>query len=260
MHALRPTACIAEGRAAARRRRPPPSRATTRSIPASRTRSGSSAARRRRRRQPEISVRRVTPGYFRTMARAARARTPLHRCRSHERAAGRAHQRSRGAPLFRRAGAARQADQLLGGQSDHRGRHRQRAVPGTRGGSRRSRPTRRSIRRRPPMVPACSSCARAAIRRALIASVRGVIREQDPALAVFGLEPFAETVSRSVARAPLHHARARTPGVGGARPGRDRRPRRAELQRGRADARDRHPHGARRAAVWRAHGSSSRKA
>jgi putative ABC transport system permease protein len=34
---------------------------------------------------------------------------------------------------------------------------------------------------------------------ALIASVRGVIREQDPALAVFGLEPFAETVSRSVA-------------------------------------------------------------
>ena len=35
--------------------------------------------------------------------------------------------------------------------------------------------------------------------RALIASVRGVIREQDPALAVFGLEPFAETVSRSVA-------------------------------------------------------------
>ena len=35
--------------------------------------------------------------------------------------------------------------------------------------------------------------------KALIASVRGVIREQDPALAVFGLEPFAETVSRSVA-------------------------------------------------------------
>ena len=29
--------------------------------------------------------------------------------------------------------------------------------------------------------------------------MRGVIREQDPALAVFGLEPFAETVSRSVA-------------------------------------------------------------
>ena len=31
------------------------------------------------------------------------------------------------------------------------------------------------------------------------ASVRGAIREQDPQLAVFGLEPFAETVSRSVA-------------------------------------------------------------
>ena len=29
--------------------------------------------------------------------------------------------------------------------------------------------------------------------------MRGAIREQDPALAVFGLEPFAETVSRSVA-------------------------------------------------------------
>ena len=35
--------------------------------------------------------------------------------------------------------------------------------------------------------------------RALIASVRRVIREQDAALAVFGLEPLAETVSRSVA-------------------------------------------------------------
>jgi putative ABC transport system permease protein len=35
--------------------------------------------------------------------------------------------------------------------------------------------------------------------KALIASVRGVIREQDPALAVFGLEPFTDTVSRSVA-------------------------------------------------------------
>ena len=35
--------------------------------------------------------------------------------------------------------------------------------------------------------------------KALVASVRGVIREQDPALAVFGLEPFTETMSRSVA-------------------------------------------------------------
>jgi putative ABC transport system permease protein len=35
--------------------------------------------------------------------------------------------------------------------------------------------------------------------KSLIASVRGVIHEQDPALAVFGLEPFTETVSRSVA-------------------------------------------------------------
>jgi putative ABC transport system permease protein len=34
---------------------------------------------------------------------------------------------------------------------------------------------------------------------ALVSSVRGVIRQQDPALAVFGLEPFQETMSRSVA-------------------------------------------------------------
>ena len=34
---------------------------------------------------------------------------------------------------------------------------------------------------------------------ALVASVRGAIREQDPALAVFALEPFVETVSRSTA-------------------------------------------------------------
>jgi putative ABC transport system permease protein len=33
----------------------------------------------------------------------------------------------------------------------------------------------------------------------LVATVRGAIREQDPALAVFGLEPFVDTVSRSVA-------------------------------------------------------------
>ena len=33
----------------------------------------------------------------------------------------------------------------------------------------------------------------------LISGVRGAIRQQDPALAVFGLEPFQETVSRSVA-------------------------------------------------------------
>ncbi len=33
----------------------------------------------------------------------------------------------------------------------------------------------------------------------LVSSVRGAIREQDPALAVFGLEPFGETVSRSIA-------------------------------------------------------------
>jgi putative ABC transport system permease protein len=34
---------------------------------------------------------------------------------------------------------------------------------------------------------------------ALVSGIRGAIREQDPALAVFGLEPFAETVSRSIA-------------------------------------------------------------
>jgi predicted permease len=33
----------------------------------------------------------------------------------------------------------------------------------------------------------------------VIASVRGAIRDQDPALAVFGLEPFVDTVSRSMA-------------------------------------------------------------
>jgi putative ABC transport system permease protein len=33
----------------------------------------------------------------------------------------------------------------------------------------------------------------------IVSAVRGAIREQDPALAVFGLEPFSETMSRSVA-------------------------------------------------------------
>jgi putative ABC transport system permease protein len=34
--------------------------------------------------------------------------------------------------------------------------------------------------------------------RSILPTVRAAIREQDPALAVFGLEPFAETVSRSM--------------------------------------------------------------
>ena len=58
---------------------------------------------------------------------------------------------------------------------------------------------RRSIRRRRPTAPACCSCGPSGDPAAVVASVRGAIREQDPALAVFGLEPFDETVSRSIA-------------------------------------------------------------
>ena len=58
---------------------------------------------------------------------------------------------------------------------------------------------RRSIRRHRLTAPACCSCARLGDPRALVSSVRGAIREQDAQLAVFGLEPFTDTVSRSVA-------------------------------------------------------------
>ncbi len=148
--------------------------------------------------QPEISVRRVTPGYFRTMS------VPLLRGRllsdadhttappvlliNEARPAGSSPGRSRSAsrsPSGARTGRLSESSAT----SASRGSRKRRRSPFT----------RRSIRRRRPTAPARSSCGPRAIRKALIASVRGVIREQDPALAVFGLEPFAETVSRSVA-------------------------------------------------------------
>ena len=45
----------------------------------------------------------------------------------------------------------------------------------------------------------CCSCGRLAIRSPSAAAVRDIIRERDPALAVFALEPLDRTVSRSVA-------------------------------------------------------------
>ena len=75
---------------------------------------------------------------------------------------------------------------------------RQRALPGARG----SAPI--AVYAPLDQAPSANGAGALLVRtsgdpKALIASVRGVIREQDPALAVFGLEPFTDTVSRSVA-------------------------------------------------------------
>ncbi len=150
------------------------------------------------RNQPEISVRRVTPGYFRTVG------VPLVRGRFladsdtttappvvviNETAAKRFFENQD--PLGKRIafwGATRTIVGIIGSERFH------------------------GLTEPPPIAvyapldqaPSANGAGVLLVRTSgdpssLVSSVRGAIREQDPGLAVFGLEPFTETVSRSVA-------------------------------------------------------------
>ena len=146
---------------------------------------------------PEISVRRVTPGYFATMG------VPLVRGRLLRDADTTA---SAAVVLINEAAARRFFDghEPLGKQIDFWGSAR--TVVGVVGDER-----FHGIDAAPPpavyaplaQTPSANGSGALLVRTdrdpaALVAGIRGAFRQQDPALAVFGLEPFAETVSRSV--------------------------------------------------------------
>jgi putative ABC transport system permease protein len=148
--------------------------------------------------QPEISVRRVTSGYFRTMG------VPLVRGRLLADSDGTT------APpvvLLNEAAAQRFFDQQdpLGKRINFWGANR--TIVGIVGNER-----FHGLAEAPPIAlyapleqaPSANGAGVLLVRTsgdpsALAGSVRGVVREQDPALAVFGLEPMVETVSRSIA-------------------------------------------------------------
>jgi putative ABC transport system permease protein len=147
--------------------------------------------------QPEISVRRVTSGYFRTME------VPLVRGRL---LAESDHTTAPPVLLINEAAARRffAGQEPLGKQINFWGVNR--TIVGVIGNER-----FQGLEEAPPIAvyapldqaPSADGSGALLVRtsgdpEALIASLRGVIREQDPALAVFGLEPLAITVSRSV--------------------------------------------------------------
>ena len=151
--------------------------------------------------QPEISIRRVTAGYFRTMAVPLCAGRRLTDRRHH---------------ATRRRQSSSSTKPRRGGSSTDRNRSARRSTSAARRArssassatsDSRGWPRRPRSRRMLPLdqAPSVNGAGVLLVRtigdpKALVATVRGVIREQDPALAVFGLEPFAETtVSRSVA-------------------------------------------------------------
>ena len=149
-------------------------------------------------RQPEISVRRVTPGYFRTMG------VPLVRGRF---LTASDHTAAPPVLLINEAAARRFFDgqESIGKQINFWGANR--TIVGVIGNER-----FQGLTEAPPIAvyapldqaPSANGGGALLVRTsgdptALIASVRAAIREQDPALAVFGLEPLVETVSRSVA-------------------------------------------------------------
>ncbi len=148
--------------------------------------------------QPEISVRRVTSGYFRTMG------VPLVRGRLLADS-----DTTNAAPvvLINEAAARRffANQEPLGKQISFWGS--QRTIVGIVGNER-----FHGLADAPPIAlyapldqaPSANGSGALLVRTStdpstLVSSVRGAIREQDPALAVFGLEPFGETVSRSIA-------------------------------------------------------------
>jgi putative ABC transport system permease protein len=150
------------------------------------------------RNQPEISVRRVTPGYFRTVG------VPLVRGRLL------ADSDNTTAPpvvVINETAAKRFFDnqEPLGKQIGFWGANR--TIVGIIGSER-----FHGLTEAPPIAvyapldqaPSATGAGVLLVRTNgdpanLVSSVRGAIREQDPGLAVFGLEPFTETVSRSVA-------------------------------------------------------------
>jgi putative ABC transport system permease protein len=145
--------------------------------------------------QPEISVRRVTPGYFRTMG------VPL--------VSGRLlvdSDTADSAPVIviNQAAARRffLKDDPVGRQIGYWGRAR--TIVGVVGNERFQGLTEApAIALYSPLDQGPSPTGALLVRTAgdparLAGSVRAAIREIDPALAVFGLEPFTETVSRSV--------------------------------------------------------------
>jgi putative ABC transport system permease protein len=148
--------------------------------------------------QPEISVRRVTPGYFQTMG------VPLLRGRL---LADSDHTAAPAVLLVNDAAARRffEGQDPIGRQINFWGVNR--TIVGVIGNERfQGLAEAAPIAVYAPLdqAPSANGSGALLVRtagdpEALVASVRGVIREQDPALAVFGIEPLAATVSRSVA-------------------------------------------------------------
>jgi putative ABC transport system permease protein len=147
--------------------------------------------------QPEISVRRVTAGYFRTMG------VPLVRGRLFTE-----HDSTSAGPVAAINQAT--AERLFDGQ-DPLGKRisfwgTQRTIVGVVGNERfHGLAEAAPIAVYAPLdqAPSTNGAGALLVRttgdpRSILPTVRAAIREQDPALAVFGLEPFAETVSRSM--------------------------------------------------------------
>jgi putative ABC transport system permease protein len=147
--------------------------------------------------QPEISVRRVTTGYFRTM------RVPLVRGRLFTEGDSTS---ASPVAVINEAAAKRFFDgqEPLGKRISFWGI--QRTIVGVIGNERfHGLAEAAPIAVYAPLdqAPSANGSGALLVRtagdpRSILAAVRAAIREQDPALAVFGLEPFGETVSRSL--------------------------------------------------------------
>ena len=146
---------------------------------------------------PEISVRRVTPGYFRTVGLHARSRPPASRRRHDER-------RRRSCSSTKRPRSAsfgdrsdRHADRLLGRAARSGRRRREREIPGDRSGAAAGDVLPLS------QAPSANGAGVLLVRAAgdplaLASAAQGAIREVDGALAIFAVEPLTDTLSRSV--------------------------------------------------------------
>ena len=143
---------------------------------------------------PEISVRRVSPGYFRAASHTARARPAGFRFRQRSGRAGRAHQRGDRPQILLESGSDRPADFPVRLAADDRRRDRRREDP---------RAYRGNPDCRLPAVAQVPSSSVTLIARVagdpmLVAgSLRAAVREIDPALAVFGVEPLETTLAQS---------------------------------------------------------------